>query len=275
MTNTFILKTGRRGYGFELQRVAADLTEATFRIYVAFSLAKHDIAARYRGSILGPFWITLSLGATILGIGTLYSRLFKEELIGFLPYIAVGLTAWGFISMTIVEGCDCFVSASAILRQSAVPMFTFVWRTVIRNLMILAHNLLVLVCVFAWSGGSYVGIPLALLGLVAITGILAPIACLVAVVAARFRDVPQIIGSLMQFAMFVTPVFWKSNQFNETSALLRWNPFYYMLDALRSPLMSTPLNPLTWPVLIGLLVVAWIVALLVFAATRRRVVHYL
>lgn len=275
MTSTLILKTGRRGYMVELQKVGIDLMESTVRLYVAFSLAKHDIAARYRGSLLGPFWITLSLGATILGIGTLYSKLFHEELTSFLPYIAAGLTAWAFISTTIIEGCDSFVSAASILRQSALPMFTFVWRTVIRNLMILMHNFIVLICVFAWAGGSYTGIPLAVLGLIAVTLILAPVTFLVAVGASRFRDIPQIVGSLMQFAMFVSPVFWKSGRIDESHPLLRWNPFYYMLDALRSPLMSTPLNPSTWPVLIGMLLSAWIVAVLVFAATRRRVVHYL
>ncbi|RYD60326.1 MAG: ABC transporter permease [Verrucomicrobiaceae bacterium] len=237
MTSALILKTGRRGYLFELQRVGIDLMESTARLYVAYSLAKHDIAARYRGSMLGPFWITLTLGATILGIGTLYSKLFHQELTTFLPYMAAGLTAWAFISMIIIEGCDCFVSAASILRQSSLPMFTFVWRTVIRSLMILAHNVIVLICVFAWAGGSYVGVPLALLGLVVVTLILAPVACLVAVGAARFRDIPQIVGAFMQFAMFASPVFWMSSQIDNSHPLLRWNPFYYMLDALRSPLI--------------------------------------
>lgn len=273
--SNLILRTGRRGYAFELQKVWLDLAEATSKIYIAFSLAKHDIAARYRGSIIGPFWITLSIAAVIFGIAVLYSQLLRVELHGFLPFVAVGITAWSFISTTLIEGSDCFVQAGAILRQSAVPMFTFIWRTVIRNLMILAHHLIMLVFVLSWSGGSPTGAVLSFLGLLATAALLAPLVCLIAIAAARFRDIPQIIGSVMQFAMFVTPVFWDPAQITKAQFFLTYNPFYYMLDAIRAPILGEPLDPATWDVMIGLIIAAWIAMLLVFASTRRRVVHYL
>src|SRR3712207_8984776 len=45
-----------------------------------FRSAWHDVVSRYRGSILGPFWITISMGLMVLGIGYLYSGLFNQPI---------------------------------------------------------------------------------------------------------------------------------------------------------------------------------------------------
>src|SRR5579862_3228594 len=55
-----------------------------------------DIRQRYRRSVLGPFWITLSTGIFILLLGVIYSRLFHMELQHYMPYLSVGYIVWGF-----------------------------------------------------------------------------------------------------------------------------------------------------------------------------------
>jgi len=57
-----------------------------------------DIRKRYRRSVLGPFWITISLGAFILGLGFIYSPLVGGGTASFLPFVAFGFIAWQFIS---------------------------------------------------------------------------------------------------------------------------------------------------------------------------------
>jgi ABC-type polysaccharide/polyol phosphate export permease len=98
---------------------------------------------------------------------------------------------------------------------------------------------------------------------------------LAAIASARFRDVPQIVTSIMQFAIFVTPVFWTPDRFPERHAVLAFNPFYHMLAAVRSPLLGQPVDSLSYGVLIGLAVAGWAASFSVFALTRRRIVHYL
>ena len=39
-----------------------------------------DIRQRYRRSVIGPFWITLSMGLFILLLGMIYSRIFHTDL---------------------------------------------------------------------------------------------------------------------------------------------------------------------------------------------------
>jgi ABC-type polysaccharide/polyol phosphate export permease len=142
-TATHMLRTGRRGTLFEVTMALRDLRASFERIGLAWSLASHDVVSRYRGSILGPFWITLSMGLMVGGIGLLNARLFTADIREFIPFVAAGIVFFGTISGIINEGCDTFVHASGMLSQTSLPMFTFVWRTVMRNAIYLAHNLVI------------------------------------------------------------------------------------------------------------------------------------
>jgi ABC-type polysaccharide/polyol phosphate export permease len=98
---------------------------------------------------------------------------------------------------------------------------------------------------------------------------------LAGIVSARFRDIPQIVVSIMQFAIFMTPVFWQTSRFGPNHVFLNFNPFYHMLDAVRGPLLGTPVQPISYIVLGVMAVLGWALTFSVFALTRRRIVHYL
>ena len=148
-----MVRTGRRGAMHEFSMAFADLRASLDRIGLAWSLAKHDVVSRYRGSILGPFWITLSMGLMVAGIGFLYANLFKVPVNEFIPYVALGIVFWGLMSNVIIEGCGTFVQASGILSQTSLPMFTFVWRTIMRNVINLMHHAVIIVGVLvSWIG---------------------------------------------------------------------------------------------------------------------------
>jgi ABC-type polysaccharide/polyol phosphate export permease len=271
-----MLRTGRRGALFEFAMALRDLQASFERLGLAGSLAWHDVVSRYRGSILGPFWITLSMGLMVLGIGVLYASLFKISLREFMPFVALGIVFFGTISGIINEGCETFTRASGMLSQTALPMFTFVWRTVLRNLINLAHHLVIIVAVLAFYGyWRTMNLPLALVGLLLLLVNTSWISMLAGITSARFRDVPQIVVSVMQFAIFMTPVFWRPDNFPERHAFLALNPFHHMLQAVRAPLLGQAVDPLSWVVLVGMAVLGWGLTFSIFSLTRRRIVHYL
>ena len=273
---THMLRTGRRGPLFEFQMALRDLRTSGQRVGLAWSLAWHDISSRYRGSILGPFWITLSMGLLVMGMGLVYSRLFGLTLHDYLPYVALGIVFFATITGTITEGCDTFVQAAGMLSQTSLPMFTFVWRTIFRNLINLAHHLVIVVAVLVYFGfWRTANVPVALLGLALLVINASWGSMLAAIASARFRDIPQIVQSVMQFAMFMTPVFWKSDKFGENHIFLELNPFYHTLQAVRAPLLGAAVAPHTYLILAVLAVGGWAVTFSVFAMTRRRIVHYL
>jgi ABC-type polysaccharide/polyol phosphate export permease len=93
--------------------------------------------------------------------------------------------------------------------------------------------------------------------------------------SARFRDIPQIVASVIQFAMFMTPVFWLPGGRLLDHAVLLLNPFYHLLTVVRAPLLGQEVAPLTYGVLVAAAVLGWAVTFATFANIRRRIVHYL
>ncbi len=275
-TATHMLRTGRRGLLSELGMALRDLRASVQRIDLAWSLAKHDVVSRYRGSILGPFWITLSMGLMVLGIGFLYGNLFKISLQEFIPFVALGIVFFGVISTTVTEGCDTFVGAAGMLSQTSLPMFTFVWRTVLRNLINLGHHLVIVVAVLAYVGYWRVAnVPVALLGVLFLVLNASWLSMLAGIASARFRDIPQIVISVMQFAIFMTPVFWLPDRFGAHKGFLNFNPFYHMLEAVRTPLLGRQVAEHTYLALAVMALIGWGITFSIFAQTRRRIVHYL
>ena len=275
-TVTHMLRTGQRGARFQFQMASRDLANSFRRLGLSWSLAWHDVTSRYRGSVLGPFWITLSMGLMVLGIGFLYASLFNLPLNEFLPYVALGIVFFGVMTGTINEGCETFVLASGMLSQTSLPMFTFVWRTVLRNLINLGHHLVIVVGMLAYYDYWKVAdAPLALIGIVLMLLNASWMSLLAAIASARYRDIPQIVVSGMQFAIFMTPVFWLPDRFGKHQVFLDLNPFYHLLQAVRAPLLGQTVHTTSYVVLVAMAVVGWLVTFAIFARTRRRLVHYL
>lgn len=279
-TATHMLRTGRRGTLFEYEMALHDLQASGERFGLAWSLAWHDVVSRYRGSILGPFWITLSMGLMVLGIGLVYGKLFETTMHDFLPLVALGIVFFGTISGIVTDGCATFVQAAGMLSQTNLPMFTFVWRTVLRNLINLAHHLVIVVAVLAAYGyWRRIHPGEALLGMAFLVLNSAWISMLVGIASARFRDIPPVVTSVMQFAVFVTPVFWPAERLlaahDARRAVLDYNPFFHMLEAVRAPLMGVSVPAATYAILAGMALAGWAVTFALFATTRRRIVHYL
>jgi ABC-type polysaccharide/polyol phosphate export permease len=276
-TATHMLRTGRRGPLFEVQMALRDLRASVERIDLAWSLAWHDVVSRYRGSILGPLWITLSMGFMVLGIGLLWGEVFRVSTHDFIPFVALGIVFFGTVTGTINEGCDTFVQAAGMLSQTSLPMFTFVWRTVFRNLINLGHHVVIVLAVLiyfgSWRTANY---PVAAMGLVFMLLNVSWLSMLVAIISARFRDIPQIVQSITQAAAIMTPVFWPPDRIPQRyHFILDLNPFYHLLQAVRAPLMGLPVAPHTYLFLAGMALVGWALTFGLFANTRRRIVHYL
>jgi ABC-type polysaccharide/polyol phosphate export permease len=148
---------------------------------------------------------------------------------------------------------------------------------VLRNLIYLGHHLVIVLGVLVyfnyWNHANY---PVALLGLILLVANIAWISLLVAIISARFRDIPQIVQSITQAAAIMTPVFWLPDRIPERYHLiLDANPFYHLLEAVRAPLLGKGVAPHTFLFLAGMAAVGWVLTFVLFSNTRRRIVHYL
>jgi lipopolysaccharide transport system permease protein len=253
-----------------------DVVEGFALWRLAWSLGWLDIRLRYRGSILGPFWLTLSTGVMIGSLGVLYSALFHIDTRSYLPFLALSQVLWGFIATLVGEACAAFTQAEGMIRAVRMPLFVHAIRTLLRNVFVLAHTIIVIVVVdvyFAVWPGWYA--PLALPGVVLwmLDGL--AICLLLGAFCARFRDIAPIVASVMQIAFFLTPVIWKPEQLGARAWLLPLNPFFAMMEVVRAPLLGEYPGETTWLAAILYSVVLFVLSWLMFVKARGRVAFWM
>jgi homopolymeric O-antigen transport system permease protein len=240
------------------------------------TVGAYDIKKRYRRSLLGPFWITISLGVFILGLSFIYRPLVGGTSMTFLPYIALGYIAWQFISQIVLDGCSVFISSGPIIGQLRAPLSIYFYQIIWRHLIILAHNLLIYVLVVLLFGlwpswHTLLAIPGIIL--ICINGI--SIGMLFGTLCARFRDIPPIVQTIMQMMFLLTPILWRPEQVQGRHLVYLLNPFYYLIDIVRAPLLRMAPSPFVWTVVLSMTVVGFIVSLLFFSRFHNRIVYWL
>ena len=171
-------------------------TGCDFGAWPGFGVPGHYL--RYRA---GPLWLTLSTAIFVVSLGILYAELFHSDIHEYLPYLALSQVLWSFLATLVGEGCTCFTQSEGVIRAVRMPLFLHALRTLMRNVLVLLHNVAVIVVVdivFAiWPGGYAL---LALPGFVVWAVDALAIALLLGAFCARFRDIGPIVGSVMQIA---------------------------------------------------------------------------
>jgi lipopolysaccharide transport system permease protein len=188
--------------------------------------------------VLGPFWLTASMGIMIALLGVLYANLFRTSIQDFVPFLCVGLLVWNLISSFLIEGCVLFIGAESFIKQIRLPYSVYVYQSAWSKLIIFGHNFIIYFAVLLyfeiWPGT--VGL-LAIPGLVLVLANGALIGLSVGVVSARFRDVPQLVNSIVQILFFLTPIMWKPELLKDNT-YLELNPLYHLVEIVRAPLLG-------------------------------------
>jgi lipopolysaccharide transport system permease protein len=253
----------------------ADLQAGAGMLRLACLLGWLDIRLRYRGSVLGPFWLTLSTAVMVASLGLLYSTLFHMELHEYLPFLALSLVLWGYISTLVTDACTCFTQAEGIVRSIRLPLSLHAARCVVRNLLVLAHSVVVIVAVFAiFAIRPGLEAALALPGIALWLADSVAICLLLGAVCARFRDVPQIIGSVMQIAFFVSAIMWTPDQIGGEALWLQLNPFFALMEMVRAPLLNHLPAAVTYASALGWSAGLLALSGLVFTRTRGRIAFW-
>jgi lipopolysaccharide transport system permease protein len=255
-----------------LERALEDLATGFARWRLAAALARLDIRNRYRGSVLGPFWLSLSTAIMVVALGLLYSTLFSLPLREYLPYLAVSLIVWNLVSQTVTDACDSLTSAEGVIRQVPLPYTVHALRCVFRNAAVAAHSLPLILLVFLFFG--HLPGPEALLalpGLLLVGANAFALALILGMVCARFRDIPPIIGSVLQLAFFMSPVLWKPELLGERQVWLPLNPFYTLMEAVRGPLVEGGASAAVWLSAIGFTLLSCALAFAFFVRFRGRI----
>ena len=245
-------------------------------------LGWQDIKQRYRRSTLGPLWITIATGVMALALGLLYSMLFQISVREFLPHVTVGFIIWGFIAGCIKDGSDIFIENEGLIKQLPSALSVHVYRLVWRQVLFLAHNmviwvLLVIVFRIPLSLNTLLAIPA--LALLVINGVW--VTMLFGIIATRFRDVAPLLESLVQLLFYVTPIVWttqtlrdQGGEVAQRARIAELNPLYHYLEIVRAPLVGREVALYHWGIVGACTVVGLLLALLVMRQWRFRVPYW-
>jgi ABC-type polysaccharide/polyol phosphate export permease len=262
--------------GNQMRLELRDFYDGVKNVSLWSMLGWHEIRQRYRRSMLGPFWLTLSTGVMIFGLGFVYAAILKVPYVEYFPYLAAGMIFWTFISSLIVDSCQTFIANDVTIRQIKLPLTIFACRLVWRNVIILAHNAVIVVAVIAVFGKWPAPFALAWLvpGLVIVVLNGIWVGMLLGGICARFRDVPQIVSSLMQLVFFVTPIIWHRSLLPGRQRVVDWNPVYHFVELLRAPVLGQVPEPSTWIMTLSVTALGWLMTIAFMRRYRQRIAYW-
>ena len=245
-------------------------------------LGWQDIKQRYRRSTLGPLWITIATGVMSLALGLLYSMLFQIDVAVFLPHVTVGFIVWGFISGCIKDGSTVFIENEGLIKQLPSALSVHVYRLVWRQLLFLAHNMIIwalLVLIFRIHLGWNALWALPGLFLLVLNGVW--VTMLFGIIATRFRDVAPLLEALVQLLFYVTPIVWttqtlkaQGGEVEQRAMLAEINPLYHYLEIVRAPLIGHEVAAYHWWIVLACTAVGLVVTLFAMKQMRFRVPYW-
>jgi ABC-type polysaccharide/polyol phosphate export permease len=252
-----------------------DLVDGFKRHWMWTALALQDMKIRYRGSLLGPFWVTISTLVMVVAMGLIYAHLFHTTAVTYMPYLGLGLIVWQLISSLITESCQTFMMAEALIQQVPIPFSIHAYRVVCRNFIAFAHNLVIVpigLVVFAIPVNWHLLEAVAGCFVLAINGVW--VALFLGIFSARFRDIGPIVASLLQVIFFLTPIFWPIDSLGIYRPIAEFNPLFCAIDVVRAPLLGLPVEPYSWPILMAATAVGVGIAFISFARFRSRIAYW-
>ena len=256
----------------------ADLKEGLKYYESWLNFAFHDIKQKFRRSVFGPFWITISTSITIASIGFIFSMVFGQDISTFIPHLATGLIFWNFLRMILEESPNIFITQRHYIHNIPTPLSIYIYRAYTRIFFIWMHDMIVFLVVYIifiqdFSVKNLLFLPGFLLFLLNLfwSGLI------VTIVSTRFRDIPQILNNLLQIAFLITPIIWTIDimEAKNRTAVIYWNPFYHILEIVRAPLLNSVAEPISWFVSASLALLGIPLSITLFQRVYARIPYWI
>lgn len=240
-------------------------------------LGWRDTKRRYRRTVFGPFWTTASLAVFVLTLGLIWANLWGQDPKTYLPYLTAGMVCWNLFLAICTEGGASLITQERLIKQLRISYTLLACTTVWRNVIVFFHNIIIYVLVCIYSGTSITWATLLFIpGFVLFCANAIWIVALLGAVCARYRDIQQLVGTLLQISMFLTPILWTPDQLKGRMVLLaNLNPLYHLIAIVRDPLLGKAPDPLQWIVALAIAVVGWTLLIRIMAKLRHRFVYWL
>lgn len=206
-------------------------------------LAKNDFKSRYMGNYLGILWAFVQPTAMILIFWFVFQVGFKSMPVDNFPFILwlmAGMVPWFFFTESLQSATNSVLSNSflvkkVVFRVALLPMIQVITAIAIHGFFILF--LLGMFLSYGYMPNLYW---LQILYYLFATVILVlGLSWITSSVVVFFRDLGQIVGMIMQFGFWLTPVFWSMKILPiEYHDVFKSNPVFYLIEGYRDSLIN-------------------------------------
>ena len=255
----------------------ADIAEGLGNWRIWHMLGTGDLRRRYARSRIGQFWLSLSTGLSVIILGFVWSALWNVAPGSLLPHLTVSILIWQFMSSVITEATEIFPSNRHLLLSQRLACSTLIFSSVYKNLIILAHNAVIIVLVFLISQTPITSQILLLVPALLLAAFTAFwLSYSVGIICARFRDVAHAATSVLQLAFYVTPVIWKPEFLSDQYRwLLLFNPFASYITIIRSAVIGGEVPIVEWATAAFIGLVGFILSLILIGKYKRRLIFWI
>ncbi len=245
-----------------------------YRSFVV-SMVGREFQARYLGSALGAAWAVLNPLAMIFIYTVIFGQVMRNRLPGvddgssYGFFLCAGLLPWTMFTETLQRCTAVFVDQGNLLKKMTFPRASLplilAASSLLNFLIVFALLLLVMLALGRFPGTSLLAfVPLLLLQQAMAVGF----GVALGVVNVFFRDVGHVVGILLQFWFWFTPIVYPLSILGERArTLISLNPMTAIIDGYQGILLFG-----RWPAIGDLLphVLLAVAALLVGRLVFRR-----
>ena len=261
---------------FVVRRAADDVRRSIEYYRVWCYLALDDIFSRYRNTALGPLWNAAYIVASALAFSLVFGGIFHQKLNIVMPFILSGMVGWVLGPANILECSGLLIWFAGTIKTQNFPFLFYAFRLVARSGLMFLHNLVALIVVLPLFGH----LPLMSLTLIPAVGLImllsAPYCLMMGMICARYRDVQMLVTNFSNVFFIITPIVWMPSTLPgaRSAAYLAFNPFFYMVDLIRQPILNVMPPVQDWVVCGGIAGAGWVLCLVCLSAFRNRIAFW-
>ncbi|MBR4905236.1 MAG: ABC transporter permease [Clostridia bacterium] len=257
-------------------------------------LVQRDLKLKYRRSFLGYLWSVLNPLLSMIVMAIVFTRMFKRNIENFPLYLICGNILFSFMRDSTTQAMTSVISNASLLKKTYVPKYIFTLSKVTSCMVnfVLSLGALFIVMIatkqpFRWMNFMII-VPIVELYVFCLG-----LGLLLAAGTVFFRDIRNIWNVVTLAWMYLTPIFYSLDSFNDSKTkdivdmsklglfIRRFNPLYMYIQQFRyfimqyeSTLVEVPCGVLMWrgAVCAGLML---IVGLITFNATKNKFILYI
>jgi len=226
-----------------------NINDKLSHIHALRLLIKRELSSRYKGTIMGVFWLFLQPLIMVIVYSFVFSVIMKVRMPGmdnsyhFALYLMAAMMPFVAFQDSLIAASNSLFVNSTLLHKSTLPPLLIPLVPMLATLVTESISLLIIIVAAFLLLDQFSWYLLLLPGLVLIRLCLSvALGNMLAILSVFIQDLRQALGLLLTMLLFLTPVFYPVSMIPKNFVF--WNninPLFHLLDAYRAIMIRAEL----------------------------------